>query len=97
MAIIIPGLQYEPTVVVYILQFIHPKKGNISSSIKRVKNYLVFVNFFFFQGVCLKDKNGQAYCQCAGSFAGPNCEEKSEFAYISGGMTLFINVVFDLP
>jgi hypothetical protein len=45
------------------------------------------INVFVWQGVCLKDKYGQAYCQCAGSFAGPNCEEKSEFAYISGGET----------
>jgi hypothetical protein len=34
----------------------------------------------------LKDKFGEAYCQCAGSFTGPNCEQKSEFAYISGGI-----------
>jgi hypothetical protein len=47
---------------------------------------------FVWQGVCLKDKYGQAYCQCAGSFAGPNCEEKSEFAYISGGETPLKNI-----
>jgi hypothetical protein len=46
------------------------------------------------QGICLKDKYGQAYCQCAGSFAGPNCEEKSEFAYISGGKEKLWNIVF---
>jgi len=38
------------------------------------------------EGLCLKDKFGEAYCQCAGSFTGPNCEQKSEFAYISGGI-----------
>jgi len=37
-------------------------------------------------GVCLKDKEGKAYCQCTGSFAGRDCEEKSEFAYIAGGI-----------
>jgi hypothetical protein len=60
---------------------------------------------FVWQGVCLKDKYGQAYCQCAGSFAGPNCEEKSEFAYISGGETplknntedFIMKVLVDLP
>jgi hypothetical protein len=36
--------------------------------------------------VCLKDKEGKAYCQCTGSFAGRDCEEKSEFAYIAGGI-----------
>ena len=37
------------------------------------------------QGKCLKDKFGAAYCQCAGSFTGEDCEQKSEFAYIAGG------------
>ena len=37
-------------------------------------------------GICLKNKLGQPYCQCAGSFAGKQCEEKSEFAYIAGGI-----------
>jgi len=35
----------------------------------------------------LKDKFGAAYCQCAGSFTGDDCEQKSEFAYIAGGIT----------
>merc|ERR1719221_1043972 len=39
------------------------------------------------QGKCLKDKFGAAYCQCAGSFTGEDCEQKSEFAYIAGGIT----------
>jgi hypothetical protein len=36
--------------------------------------------------VCLKDKQGSPYCQCAGSFTGKHCETKSEFAYIAGGI-----------
>ena len=35
----------------------------------------------------MKDKYGVAYCQCAGSFTGEDCESKSEFAYIAGGKT----------
>merc|ERR1712088_499069 len=38
------------------------------------------------EGACVKDKYGVAYCQCAGSFTGEDCEEKSEFAYIAGGI-----------
>lgn len=37
-------------------------------------------------GMCLKTKEGKPYCQCAGSFTGNNCEQKSEFAYIAGGI-----------
>ena len=37
--------------------------------------------YFSFQ-----DKKGNPYCQCAGSFTGKKCEEKSEFAYIAGGV-----------
>ena len=37
------------------------------------------------QGLCLKDKAGNPYCQCAGSYYGDDCETKSEFAYIAGG------------
>ena len=44
--------------------------------------------FLLFQGKCLKDKFGAAYCQCAGSFTGEDCEQKSEFAYIAGGMSV---------
>ena len=33
-----------------------------------------------------QDKDGDPYCQCAGSFTGKRCEEKSEFAYIAGGV-----------
>merc|ERR1712024_327922 len=38
------------------------------------------------QGQCLKDKAGNPYCQCAGSYYGDKCETKSEFAYIAGGI-----------
>ncbi len=38
------------------------------------------------EGICLKDKKGNPYCQCAGSFTGKHCETKSEFAYIAGGI-----------
>jgi len=38
------------------------------------------------EGLCLKDRYGEPYCQCAGSFTGELCEQKSEFAYISGGV-----------
>ena len=38
------------------------------------------------EGTCLKDKEGNPYCQCAGSFTGKHCETKSEFAYIAGGI-----------
>merc|ERR1712241_359131 len=40
------------------------------------------------QGTCLKNwKNGgKPVCQCAGSFTGDFCGEKSEFAYIAGGV-----------
>jgi len=46
-------------------------------------------------GTCVK-KKGEPYCQCAGSFNGKHCEEKSEFAYIAGGIAgavLFIIVL----
>ena len=47
-------------------------------------------------GTCLLDKDGEAYCQCRGSFTGAKCEEKSEFAYIAGGIAgavLFVIVL----
>ena len=44
-----------------------------------------YPNFILVQGTCLKDKLGNAYCQCVGSFTGDDCETKSEFAYIAGG------------
>lgn len=44
----------------------------------------------------MKNKEGEPYCQCAGSFTGVNCHEKSEFAYIAGGIAgavLFVIVL----
>ncbi|XP_046990617.1 sushi, von Willebrand factor type A, EGF and pentraxin domain-containing protein 1 [Schistocerca americana] len=37
-------------------------------------------------GVCVKDNRGQPSCHCSGSFTGKHCREKSEFAYIAGGI-----------
>ena len=62
-------------------------------------------NFILVQGTCLKDKLGNAYCQCVGSFTGDDCETKSEFAYIAGGekmkrKTVQLSTVFlidDIP
>ncbi|KAK7873875.1 hypothetical protein R5R35_005737 [Gryllus longicercus] len=38
------------------------------------------------EGVCVKDSRGQPSCRCIGSFTGKHCTEKSEFAYIAGGI-----------
>lgn len=38
------------------------------------------------EGVCVKDSKGQPSCRCIGSFTGKHCAEKSEFAYIAGGV-----------
>ena len=55
----------------------------------------IIVGYFFFPSwvsisriffSILQDKDGDPYCQCAGSFTGKRCEEKSEFAYIAGGV-----------
>jgi len=37
-------------------------------------------------GLCVRTTLGLPKCQCAGSFVGDHCEEKSEFAYIAGGI-----------
>lgn len=37
-------------------------------------------------GQCIKDLRGQPTCRCIGSFTGRHCAEKSEFAYIAGGI-----------
>ena len=49
-----------------------------------MKNILILRYFF----CSLQDwrNNGTAICRCAGSFTGERCEEKSEFAYIAGGV-----------
>merc|ERR1712004_278365 len=41
------------------------------------------------EGVCVKDKYGVAYCQCAGSFTGEDCESKSESAYGGNGVNFY--------
>ncbi|XP_050541159.1 sushi, von Willebrand factor type A, EGF and pentraxin domain-containing protein 1 [Daktulosphaira vitifoliae] len=38
------------------------------------------------KGTCVKDLRGQPSCRCVGSFIGPHCEDKSDFAYIAGGI-----------
>ncbi|ODN06404.1 Fibropellin-1 [Orchesella cincta] len=38
------------------------------------------------EGTCHKDKKGQPFCECSGSFIGKQCLEKSDFAYIAGGI-----------
>lgn len=55
---------------------------------------IIFLNFFLDvcdnycqnEGVCVKDIKGQPSCRCIGSFTGKHCSEKSEFAYIAGGI-----------
>ncbi|XP_072154980.1 uncharacterized protein uif isoform X2 [Bemisia tabaci] len=42
------------------------------------------------KGTCVKDSRGQPSCRCVGSFIGPHCAEKSEFAYIAGGITAVV-------
>lgn len=37
-------------------------------------------------GQCVKDIKGTPSCRCKGSFTGPKCAERSEFAYIAGGI-----------
>ncbi|XP_071520140.1 uncharacterized protein uif isoform X2 [Panulirus ornatus] len=43
-------------------------------------------NFCENNGICKKDKDGEAYCTCSGSFTGSNCQIKSDFTYIAGGI-----------
>ncbi|XP_073822904.1 sushi, von Willebrand factor type A, EGF and pentraxin domain-containing protein uif isoform X2 [Musca autumnalis] len=48
------------------------------------------------QGNCVKDLKGTPSCRCVGSFTGPHCAERSEFAYIAGGIAgavIFIIVI----
>jgi len=44
------------------------------------------IDYCFNEGQCLKDKQGRPYCNCAGSFTGKKCQEKSKFAYVAGGL-----------
>jgi hypothetical protein len=44
----------------------------------------------------VKDSRGQPSCRCIGSFTGKHCQEKSEFAYIAGGIAgavIFIIII----
>ncbi|XP_071439306.1 uncharacterized protein uif isoform X2 [Hetaerina americana] len=48
------------------------------------------------EGTCVKDSRGQPSCRCIGSFTGKHCTEKSEFAYIAGGIAgavIFIIII----
>lgn len=48
------------------------------------------------EGTCVKDSRGQPSCRCIGSFTGKHCQEKSEFAYIAGGIAgavIFIIII----
>jgi hypothetical protein len=42
--------------------------------------------FCFNEGTCHKDKKDNPFCECIGSFVGQRCKEKSDFAYIAGGI-----------
>lgn len=47
-------------------------------------------------GTCVKDLKGTPSCRCSGSFTGPRCLERSEFAYIAGGIAgvvIFIVII----
>ena len=61
--------------------------------LKAVKIGPFYQHFVCFQGTCLKDKLGNPYCQCVGSFTGDDCETKSEFAYIAGGEKIVGSVI----
>ncbi|OXA46315.1 Signal peptide, CUB and EGF-like domain-containing protein 2 [Folsomia candida] len=45
------------------------------------------------EGKCSKDKKGQPFCTCSGSFVGKRCMEKSDFAYIAGGIASIVFVI----
>lgn len=45
------------------------------------------------EGVCSKDTRGQPSCSCKGSFTGKHCTEKSEFAYIAGGIAASVILI----
>ncbi len=64
--------------------------------------FLFFINNCFFlhadlcegfcdnKGTCVKDARGNPSCRCVGSFIGTHCEEKSDFAYIAGGIAVLV-------
>lgn len=41
-------------------------------------------------GTCVKDLKGTPSCRCSGSFTGPRCLERSEFAYVAGGIAAIV-------
>lgn len=45
------------------------------------------------EGQCMKDIRGQPTCRCIGSFTGRHCTEKSEFAYIAGGIAFTVILI----
>ncbi|CAG9863735.1 unnamed protein product [Phyllotreta striolata] len=45
------------------------------------------------EGTCVKDVRGQPSCRCVGSFTGKHCSEKSEFAYIVGGIAASVILI----
>lgn len=45
------------------------------------------------EGHCVKDIRGQPTCRCIGSFTGRHCAEKSEFAYIAGGIAASVILI----
>lgn len=45
------------------------------------------------EGACVKDVRGQPTCRCVGSFTGKHCAEKSEFAYIAGGIAATVILI----
>lgn len=47
-------------------------------------------NFCDNAGTCVKDLKGTPSCRCSGSFTGPRCLERSEFAYVAGGIAAVV-------
>lgn len=45
------------------------------------------------EGNCVKDVRGMPSCRCIGSFTGKHCAEKSEFAYIAGGIAASVILI----
>lgn len=46
------------------------------------------------EGNCVKDsRTGAPSCRCIGSFTGKHCAEKSEFAYIAGGIAASVILI----
>lgn len=45
------------------------------------------------KGTCATDKLGNPYCKCAGSFTGKRCTEKSEFLFVTGGITVAVLII----